>query len=114
MPRFININEVKSILPNLILQTERTQEILLKGENLIERILLPENEMESVEADLNDLYALWKKFVSMHGGVVRRPWVVEFNNGNGFIHWNYEAKTELFFRAYDSNETEMVPFSDEQ
>ena len=109
MANVVSVHEVRQLLPMLIEQTEKTQQILEKGSQIMQGVMLPENEFEMIENDLNDLYKLWVKFVGLHNGIVKDRWIVEFDDGSGFIHWNHEQKHTLFFRGYTSEASDLIP-----
>ena len=103
MARVLSYSEVQVLLPRLIEQTEKTIRLMGKGKKVIDNILLPENEQESIESDMVELFSLWVSWVRLHGGIVRAPWLVDFDNGQGYWCWQ-SCETEVQFEhSYDDN-----------
>lgn len=103
------LKQVRNFLPKLIKKSEETLVIIEKSEELLHRTILPENQMEELEENIQLLYGLWIKWVSLHGGIVRDYGQVDFDHGKGFYSWQFAEDDIYFEHNYDEDFSQRKP-----
>ncbi len=112
MKKIMSLDEVRALLPRLIEQTEHTIRTMSKGKKILDNVLLPENEQESIETDMVELFSLWVSWVRLHGGKVKGPWLIDFDNGHGYFCWRYGEKDIMYEHEYDNGFENRQPIDE--
>lgn len=108
MRKVFSLGEIRILLPRLIKHTELIIKTMSRGKNILDKVLLPENEQESIEDEMVELYSLWASWVYLQGAQVKGPWQVDFDNGNGYYAWRYGEKDIHFEHSYETAFTERT------
>ncbi len=95
------IDDVRS---RTALAVESVDGLMEKREALLEK--LPENaktsdELTAVEREIDQRVSRWAREMEALGVEVKRPWLVDFDNGSGYFCWRWPEEQLEFFHGYD-------------
>ncbi len=106
--------EVRKVIPEIIRLSEeaygRTRELITQ----LEGSILPENEQERVEEELQQLMDQWVSTVIDMGAEVKGLWLVDFDFGEGYYCWKLGEKDILFQHTYESGFSGRHPIGEEE
>ncbi len=100
--RIWSLEEARAVLPQVIEITEnsiRQSGVIAKG---LEDAILPENEQERREDELQAILNKWAASVMEIGGEVKGLWLVDFDNGQGYWCWKFGEDNILFEHGYET------------
>ncbi len=69
--------------------------------NRLDTEILPENEQEMLEDQLQVVLRKWVDRVEETGAMAKGVWLVDFDNGAGFFCWKHGEEDLLFEHSYD-------------
>lgn len=64
--------------------------------------LIPENELETIEDQINKEIQFWVLQMLEIGVEVKGLWLIDFDNGKGYYCWKYDEKEIFYEHDYDS------------
>jgi hypothetical protein len=68
-----------------------------------------ETRREEIEATYRRIVDAWSDELASLGCVVKGPWLVDFDSGDGFYCWKYPEPTLAFFHTYEDGFAGRVP-----
>jgi len=60
-----------------------------------------ETRREEIEATYRRIVDAWSEELQSLGCVVKGPWLVDFDNGDGFYCWKYPEQSLAYFHSYE-------------
>lgn len=95
------LEEARKIFPKIKRITEDFHERALSISNLLNENIYPENEMERMEAEIQELVKVWK-FTMLELKVdVKGIWLIDFDNGEGYYCWRIGEEDLLYEHSYE-------------
>jgi hypothetical protein len=68
-----------------------------------------ETRREEIEATYRRIVDAWSEELQSLGCVVKGPWLVDFDNGDGFYCWKYPEQSLAFFHTYEDGFAGRLP-----
>ena len=68
-----------------------------------------ETRREEIEATYRRIVDAWSEELQSLGCVVKGPWLVDFDNGDGFYCWKYPEQSLSFFHTYEDGFPGRLP-----
>ena len=68
-----------------------------------------ETRREEIEATYRRIVDAWSEELQSLGCVVKGPWLVDFDNGDGFYCWKYPEQSLSFFHTYEDGFAGRLP-----
>lgn len=105
--------EAQKILPVV---KRITAEFSARVELLIARLeTIQLNQTETIctiEKQINDLIHVWNEKMKKLGAQPRGLWIVDFDDGDGFLNWKHPEDEIDHWHPYDENHSGRLPLSD--
>jgi len=68
-----------------------------------------EARREEIEATYRRIVDAWSEELQSPGCVVKGPWLVDFDNGDGFYCWKYPEQALGYFHSYEDGFAGRLP-----
>jgi hypothetical protein len=101
VPQIFSLDQACQLLPHV---KHVTADAVRQAESLAVQLRgLPEDdpEHESLSEALNGVVAAWADAVHSLGVEAKGPWLVDFDNGEGYYCWCYPEPTVAHYHGYD-------------
>lgn len=100
-PQIFSLEDACRLLPHV---KHVTADAVRQVETLAAQLRgLPEDDPDhaSLSAALRDVVDAWADAVESLGGEAKGPWLVDFDNGEGYYCWCYPEPTVAHYHGYD-------------
>lgn len=99
--RIWSLEDARAVMPRVIEITEAAVRKSGVIAQLLEGSILPENEQEAHEDELQSILNRWAADVMELGADVKGLWLVDFDNGSGYWCWKFGEDDIYFEHTYD-------------
>jgi hypothetical protein len=101
VPQIFSLDQACELLPDV---KHVTADAVRQAESLaaqLRGLSDDDPEHESLSAALKDVVAAWADAVHSLGVEAKGPWLVDFDNGEGYYCWCYPEPTVAHYHGYD-------------
>ena len=98
--RHWTLEKAREVLPTVIQCTEEAYQKSTGLARLLETSILPENEQEAREEEIQRTLNDWAASIFFLGAEVKGLWLVDFDHGKGYYCWKYGEKDILYEHSY--------------
>jgi hypothetical protein len=95
------LEEARDIFPKVKQITKEYNERTLELSILIRDTILPENKMEEMEEEINDLIREWADLIRSMDIDAKGVWLIDFDNGKGYYCWKIGEEELLYEHSYE-------------
>jgi len=101
VPQIFSLDQACQLLPQV---KHVTADAVRQAESLagqLRGLAEDDPEHESLSAALKDVVETWAEAVQSLGLEAKGPWLVDFDNGEGYYCWCYPEPTVAHYHGYD-------------
>lgn len=109
--RIWTYREASTVLPKIIIITEKTYKDFQEFNQELKQRIWPENIQEEKEELIQLLLTDWEKSVEEIGAEVKGLWLVDFDNGHGYFCWKLGEDNLLYEHGYNEGFSGRKPIS---